>query len=76
MLPPPDDFSSDDEDMMRDDEDTDALADVSETHVDFCYPVNTPVRAPPLSVKGDQAQLSLNHTLPANVTQERLTLVV
>ena len=57
MLPPPDDFSSDDEDMLRDDEDTDALADVSETHVDFCYPVNTPVRAPPLSVKGDQAQL-------------------
>ena len=37
MLPPPDDFSSDDEDMMRDDEDTDALAELSETHVDFCY---------------------------------------
>ena len=51
MLPPPDDIGNDDEDVTHDDEDTDAVADLSETYVDLCYPVNTPVRAlqPPVN---------------------------
>lgn len=54
MLPPPDDIGNDDEDVTHDDEDTDAVADLSETYVDLCYPVNTPVRALPPPVNGDQ----------------------